>query len=55
MSISEIARRIGMDRKTVVAMAKNGKIPIREFSPRNKGMFESHLRGWIEGGDSWRH
>lgn len=53
LSITEIARRIGLDRKTVVKLWREGRIPIVEFSPRKKGMFESSFREWItrQGGD----
>lgn len=46
LSISEIARRLGKDPKTIRKWYHAGIIPIREYSPRTKGMLESSFVRW---------
>ena len=48
LTISDVARYTGFDRKTVRRYAKTQGLPLIELSPGKRGCFYSALRRWID-------
>ena len=47
LTIAETARELGMSRKLVYSMAKEGKLPALQFSPRSIRVSRAELSAWI--------
>ena len=47
LTIAETARELGISRKLVYSMAKDGKLPVLQFSPRSIRVSRTELSAWI--------